>query len=497
MSNMESRVRSELSGDEEELIRRMEAYRKQYGDAETGDNVGYARQRAQEQIERRLNEAAGVDFEELDALAELGDIHVYKRTVEYDGKKIPVYVLRYGYPVCFFQSAIDYRQTKGSGWTGGHEISDQLIGDPSLWAKNKKELEEKIALTSTSKSGGMGSTISANYVNAADRISRGMQLPTSCGYAWNSVPPSSVIAAKPHDAGVSHLAGDQKTTVDAFDASSIASIMNPANDGSESHASYNEVAWSRYDKQGEPRLPDFITTKSQGEKGQADDYGKINEIALRHAAYHNVPIVIVDYRTYDDQEKIDAYEKKKSAEGLSSDEQDDYDTLLFLKEHNVLGKQDRRTVIDELERGRRIEKYEGLMAERDLTEQEWDDYDMLSFFGDIRGPERDKAIGLSRQIRSSYQEKTQDIFGPLSNEKNPDATLKFRKAIIDFVKLAIDKRREYWKKKENVDITSYEVTVSPSLLDRNAPLREALLNLVARVDELGLERMAGDGNRTH
>ena len=476
MSNMESRVRSELSGDEEELIRKMEAYRNKYGDAETGDNVGYARQRAQEQIERRLNEAAGVDFEELDALAELGDIHVYKHTAEYDDKKIPVYVLRYGYPVCFFQSAIDYRQAQGSGWTGGHEISNQLIGDPSLWAKNKKELEEKIALTSTSKSGGMGSTISANYVNAADRISREMQLPTSCGYAWNSVPPSSVIAAKPHDAGVSHLAGERKTTVDAFDASILAGIMNPVNDVSKSHASYNEVAWSRYDEQGEPRLPDFITTKSQGEKGQANDYGEINEIALRHAAYHNVPIVIVDHRTYDDQEKIDSYEKKKtSEESLSPEEQDEYEILLFLRDNNILSEKDRQTAIDELKKEQRIRKYEESAAKGELTEEEQDDYDMLAFFRGLSEDEQDKTKAIFHQLRPLYGEKAQDVM-----EKHQDT-------IIGFLNLAAEDRIRYWKKAENIDIELSEF--EKIAIDFNLPLKQALQKLVTQFDEVGLEKM--------
>jgi hypothetical protein len=272
------------------------------------------------------------------------------------------------------------------------------------------------------------------------------------------------------------LAGDQKTTVDAFDASILAGIMNPANDGSKSHASYNEVAWSRYDKQGEPRLPDFITTKSQGEKGQANDYGEINEIALRHAAYHNVPIVIVDHRTYDDQEKIDSYEKKKtSEESLSPEEQDEYEILLFLRDNNILSEKDRQTAIDELKKEQRIRKYEESAAKGELTEEEQDDYDMLAFFRSLSKDEQDKTKAIFHQLRPLYGEKAQDVME------------KHQGTIIGFLNLAAEDRIRYWKKAENIDIELSEF--EKIAIDFNLPLKRALQKLVTQFDEVGLEKM--------
>ena len=445
----------------------MEEYRDKYGNLETDDNVGFARQRAQELVERRINKMAGVDFEELDTLAELGDIHVCKREADWGDKKIPVYVLRYGYPACFLQSAIDYRQTgENNKWTDGRKTSDELIEDPSLWTKSRKEIEERV--DHSSKTGGVGYTIQGSFINLSNHVSREVQIPTSCGYAWNSVPPTSVKIISARDAVSSHMVGDWKTEVDAHGVNILDNIIEPKT----AIGGYNEIDWARYDERGNPRPPDFITIK----RPSVNAYGKINEMALRHAAYHGVPIVIVDYGTYDDQEKIDSYEKKKtSEEGLSPEEQDEYEILLFLRDNNILSEKDRQTAIGELKKEQRIRKYEESAAKGELTEEEQDDYDMLTFFRGLSEDKQDKTKAIFHQLRPLYGEKAQDVM-----EKHQDT-------IIGFLKLAAEDRIRYWKKAENIDIELSEF--EKIAIDFNLPLKRALQKLVTQFDEVGLEKM--------
>ncbi|MCR5572855.1 MAG: hypothetical protein K6F57_03730 [Candidatus Saccharibacteria bacterium] len=50
---------------------------------------------------------------------------------------------------------------------------------------------------------------------------------------------------------------------------------------------YNEIAFSRYDEAGRPRPPDYIRTR------------EVNRLALKHAAYFDVPIVRIDRGAYE------------------------------------------------------------------------------------------------------------------------------------------------------------------------------------------------------
>ena len=66
---------------------------------------------------------------------------------------------------------------------------------------------------------------------------------------------------------------------------------------------YNEVAFSRYDETGRPHPPDYIRAR------------EVNRLALKHAAYFDVPIVRIDSKAYE-YPKTEA-ERRATAEDVS------------------------------------------------------------------------------------------------------------------------------------------------------------------------------------
>ena len=231
----------------------------------------YMAPRAQEIIERTVN-ASLVQMDDLEALATGEYEGVEKSSIEYGEKSIPVYNLK-GYPCDILVSSVGYKISKKGDPTQslGEDLAKKVIEDPSIWAKNKGEVE------------GGSLTICTSYVDLSVRPDAFVKNPPK--YGFSKIRPNSVLQVTDGD-GHSD-AGRYEPVV-----SNIVSVAkegipmrlpdNPLSMG------YNELTIKRYDDQGKPLLPDYIVTEN----------GEITDIDKKHADYFKIPIVNIDQRYY-------------------------------------------------------------------------------------------------------------------------------------------------------------------------------------------------------
>lgn len=265
----------------------------------------------QEKIEREFNEAL-TSLDELEGYAESEDPRVVRETVRYHDEEIPVYRLR-GFPMKFLSHMINYREND-SGWEKGRELSDALMEKPGLWNKYKPADIEVSESGWNSKGGGLANTLSASYVDLATGIDSYDHLPKVSHspipssarviYGISKVRPMSVLFAKHVDGRTSPQLDNPNEvlyqgvdTIDKLNADNAATSM------------YNEVAMLRYDDSGNIVPVDFMVTDMKNvlnateEMPEQDYYGRhtgayyANAIK-RHAAEHEIPIVLIEREYY-------------------------------------------------------------------------------------------------------------------------------------------------------------------------------------------------------
>ena len=244
------------------------------------------RERIQEITERKFNETM-TDLEELDLYAEAGENGVKKRIVEYEGKQVAIYDVS-DYPLSFLTHRIEFKLSydKQVDYTRlGSRTAYQLLNDPSMWTRN---YEEEVPVGSQNTSiDSRSNTISTTYVNTetSNFLVVCNYLPKNTYYAFNHLEPDSIIRIANTDGATPNNIGKQPTALE--------SVWLP--EDLTSPVLYNEVQIRRYydGDGGGSKKPDFIVTGYKNRR-----YSEPNEHALKHAAFHDIPIVSIDIDNY-------------------------------------------------------------------------------------------------------------------------------------------------------------------------------------------------------
>lgn len=266
---------AERAKEEAELLRASELLRGRKHDA----IVARAKQ---EQAERDFN-AELTTIEDLDDAILAEEDGISKTFTEYDGKKIPVYNLT-GYNIKFIQHMLAYKLFSGRD-NYNSSIARSVIADPSIWASRMADLPKP------EKAGdSYGFIVSGSYMNTETNYAEsGIVKNTRSDalfYGFSSLRPNSLVVSATHDVETPNAAN-------ISDSFSLGLFRSPQYLDSHSDDAYNEVAFRRYDDQGEPIKPDFILAHS----------GFISEEQKRHAAFFDIPIVNIDSKIYRDRKR--------------------------------------------------------------------------------------------------------------------------------------------------------------------------------------------------
>lgn len=229
------------------------------------EDVRYGNTRAQEIIERNINESI-VKIDELDILASGGNEGVDKTTEKYNEDIIPVYNLK-GYPCEMLVHSVGYKiHGPGEGRKLREDLAERAVEDPSFWAKKKGEVE------------GGSNLLCTSYVNLSTFPKAFVHNPPI--YGFSKIRANSVQLFTNGDAN----SGTDWYADPLLKGVAVKGIPTHIRPG----AGYNELTIKRYSDDGEPLLPDYIVTEN----------GEITDIDKKHADYFKIPIVNIDQRYY-------------------------------------------------------------------------------------------------------------------------------------------------------------------------------------------------------
>ena len=265
----------------------------------------YNRERAQELLERGLNDRMDISLEDIDAYSKTEGSEVIGYQTDYDGKTIQVYDLA-GMPFRYIQHAIDYKSSMAQQeGTLGNEVSKQLKDDPSVWMNG---------LENTNGS----NNLSVSYINLGNKVSRDHKIKTKCAYGWLSFPADSVINAGWTDLHSGQNEGNDPTKIDKSKVNLIDALDQPTEDMA--LGPYNEIVMRRFGENGKPRAPEFIISDG------------MNDLAKKHAAYYGVPIININKHDYDIKDSVKELSEKEQAGTISAEEKIDLDCKELLGE---------------------------------------------------------------------------------------------------------------------------------------------------------------------
>lgn len=259
---------------------------------------------AQELIERELNsELTKIDDLINAANANEDGISSKKLNFNYsDGseKEVSLIILE-GYPLKTLQSGISFYNTITQAKNkeddeGPHHTLKTLQNDPSFWMKKQSEVE------------GLGDTTSATFCASYFDTNFGITGYTAsgCCYAFDHVRPNSVVEISKIDGSslptpdiqqpkIGKSVDDFIVSTEPYRLKDINQKENPPYTLSEladmenpQPNDFNELVINRYDELGQPQKPDYILTR-----GNMDSSYGVDDLTIRHALYHNIPIVCI------------------------------------------------------------------------------------------------------------------------------------------------------------------------------------------------------------
>ncbi len=288
----------------------------------------------QQVFERELN-ARLTKVDELEVMSGIDDSGVRKEYTDYLGHRITVYVLE-GYPFEMLMTAI-YGTSSESGFVA-KTLAEARLNKPELWMKSRDEAVVE-AGSHYGQKGVCSDTISCSYRDSSAHFDTFLG-EGKLWYCFDHVAANSVKVTAEMDGNVQGLTPDsfdipmqlrhetwrQKVGAGALppyksenriDVKRVDNFPTHAyNYDKYSLALYNEVAMARYDEMGNPIEPDYIASDSA-------TVGSISEIQKKHAAFFDVPIVLVDVWRYEypmsEKEKKDfiADYEEQIADGIS------------------------------------------------------------------------------------------------------------------------------------------------------------------------------------
>lgn len=217
---------------------------------------------------------------------------ISEEEIEFEGKKIKVYHLT-GHEFLALVHCIDYRGSKADKiiYPEVYKKSKAIRDDPSEWETIAPENNPQ------NVSNGLAKTSSANNISSAlvsDKVPDGHwgDSEEAIYYGFSNLGHRGIIKAGRGDMGVHQ--GWTSIIEDETDVRTIQTIDEiEASDGA------NEVAFNRYEEDnGHSLPPSFIYCPNFIET--VDD---LTDAQKRHAAYFNIPIVILHRNAYEESQK--------------------------------------------------------------------------------------------------------------------------------------------------------------------------------------------------
>lgn len=240
---------------------------------------------AQELFERDFNREL-TKVEDLKLAIEAGEKGIAGGTFEIpssDGNKYEIFLIALkGYPFKTIQSDITLTNTNDISNAGDtaflNRTGEALRKDPSLWVRKKSEVDDLGKKSSA--------IFSASYYDTEIGVPEMMG--GLCSYGFDHVRPNTVIDVVKGDANTvpykdsaspefGYIEGrsNEKQPIELNELADVGhSIWNRC----------NEIVINRYDDSGNPQKPDYILAR--GREG-------VNGLTVKHAAYHNVPLICI------------------------------------------------------------------------------------------------------------------------------------------------------------------------------------------------------------
>ncbi len=241
----------------------------------------------QAEVERELNSRL-ITIDKIEAEIANGNSEVERlEDVEYNGKKIPVYNLK-GLPFAMLNHTVDYRRPTYETGGKGSQTSQELLENPSFWTRSQTEAMQDDRYSENFRSDAIGNVISTSYLDAGNNLRSDVDgNGVTCKYGFSRV----------EDGGLLEITDQDNNTSNRYDYSelptcNVSKLMQLSNVNGKKP--YNEMVIRRYLENGEPKLPDYMITKTDMLKD-----GQIPEDTLRHASFFNIPIINIDTEAYD------------------------------------------------------------------------------------------------------------------------------------------------------------------------------------------------------
>lgn len=237
---------------------------------------------AQELIEREFNSEL-TKVEDLKLAIEAGEKGISGGEMEIpfnDGSMHNVYlIVLKGYPFKTLQTDITLVNTNdisGAEYGAMEKTGKNLREDPSFWMRKKSEVE------------GFGknasAVFSASYYDTEVGVPKFMG--GYCSYGFDRVRPNTVVSIIKGDGNTLPVSDFQNPDFWYPGKPETAPIPldELADVGHSTWTQFNEVVVNRYDELGNPQKPDYILAR--GKEG-------LNGLTIRHAEYHDIPLICI------------------------------------------------------------------------------------------------------------------------------------------------------------------------------------------------------------
>ncbi len=236
------------------------------------------KERIQEIIERDFNSVLTTE-EWLEELVEEGDEKIEKHSVSYEGEEITVFDLN-GLPFYMLVHDLNFRfEPKHPN----HWLSQKNIQEPSHWSKSIEEAKQS---SKWGSSDGEGNTLSTSFLSpmTAEHV---LKRENSLVYGFSHVDAGTIKAIFDYDGATGNMKNEISLNPIQIDA-----VKDRVKNDQKKDV-YDEIQLGRYSEAGEPKKPDYIVVKD----------GKITDITLKHAAFWHIPIININTKEYDKEEK--------------------------------------------------------------------------------------------------------------------------------------------------------------------------------------------------
>lgn len=238
-------------------------------------------ERIQEITERDFNSILTTEGQ-LEELVEEGDERIEKRPILYEGEEITVFDFN-GIPFYMLAHDVDFRHESHHH---AHWLSQKNIQDPSHWAKSLEEAKQSSKWGSTS---GESNTISTSFLSpmTVDVVFKGGR--SSLVYGFSHIEAGTIKYIHGRDGVTPNMRDDDLIDLWPGDMNSAKNRVALE----EKTKEHDEIQLGRYSEAGEPKKPDYIVVKD----------GKITDITLKHAAFWHIPIININTKEYDKEER--------------------------------------------------------------------------------------------------------------------------------------------------------------------------------------------------